>query len=869
MSDAQEAVSFVNSCDRFMLHEAIENHAKQQPTAIALRFEDRALTYLELNQQANQLAHFLINVGVGPEVRVSVFFKPSLEVGIALLSIFKAGGVYIPLDPNYPQDRLTTLLEDNQPQVILTQAEFLPKLSTLTVKIFCCDRDWSTIEHCSTDNPNHVINLNQTAYIVYTSGTTGKPKGVMTSYGNLQYYISVAQKRFGFDQTMIMPAIARFSFSITFFELLSPLVAGGTLILLDREQILDFRRMCQILEQITVIHASPNLLKKLFNYIEENQIDIAKFAGLRHVSTGGDLAPVNVLVGMQKFFPNAEIYVIYGCTEVSCMGCSYFVSREQPVTKTLVGQPFSNVTIRLYDPEEQDLVPIGTSGEVYISGPGVTQGYLNRPELTAERYITIDQQRFYRTGDRGGFDPDGNLEILGRTDFQIKLNGMRIEPGEIESCLRQIPGVRESVVIQRKLSSGEPGIVAYVVLHGSNPPKIADLRSILQSKLPDYMIPSALVILESLPLTLNGKIDRHALPAPDYSRSDLEDSFVAPRNELEIELTKIWEKVLGVKPIGVTDNFFELGGQSFVAVRLFNEIEKVWGKNFPLAILFQKQTIAEFAEVMAQAEWAPSWSSLVPIHTQGSKTPLFLIHAIGGNVLEYGELARQLSEDRPIYGLQSVGLDGKQEPLTRVTDMANCYLKEIRTIQPYGPYLLFGYSFGGIIAFEIAQQLDAEGEKISFLGVCDQDSPNSVKVEKSLAGFVKLHLGNIWRIKGIKEKLNYVWERTVYRLTNYDYKKHLMGELSKNEVSTPDFLLKILDINMQAHRDYTAKVYPGSLVLFRCESQHVKHYFNPDLGWGEIVGKEVKIHYIDEYHFDILKGQTVAFIAETIKSYLD
>ncbi|MDF0554670.1 amino acid adenylation domain-containing protein [Kamptonema sp. UHCC 0994] len=870
VGNSRESVS-LNSVSN-TIQGLIEYRVDQQPEARAINYQNHYLTYQQLNHRANQLAHYLLSLGLSAEARVCVCLQPSLEIGVALLGILKAGAVYVPLDPNYPRDRLATILEDNQPQVILTQRDVLPNLPATGPNVFCCDRDWQSIEHLSTDNPSVNIDLDQTAYIIYTSGTTGKPKGVTIGYRNLSHYILVAQERFGFDRTTIMPAIARFSFSITFFELLSPLVAGGTLTILERKQILDFRQMCQILEQMTAIHASPNLLKKLLAYIEDNSIDLAKFSGLKHVSTGGDLVPANVLVAMQRVFQNAEIHIIYGCSEVSCMACSHFVSREQTVTKTLVGQPFPNVAIRLYE-SEQKSVAIGEIGEVYISGAGVAKGYLERPELTTEKFVIIDQERWYRTGDRGRLDAQGNLEILGRTDFQIKLNGIRIEPGEIEVVLRQISGVRETVVVCRELNSGELGIVAYLVFHSTDPPEIDDIRRSLQSKLPEYMVPVAFVVLDALPLNLNQKVDRQALPVPNF---DSGNKYIAPRNELEIQLVKIWEQVLGIEPIGIKDNFFELGGHSLVAVNLLAKIENIFGKNLPLSILFQQQTIEEFAHILSQPEWTPSWSSLVPIQTKGSQTPLFLIHAVGGNLLDYQKLIYHLGQDRPIFGLQSIGLDGKQEPLATVEAMALHYINEIKSIQPHGPYLFFGYSLGGIVAFEMAQQLCAQGEKIGWLGVCDigvahisNEVQNQEQNERSLAKFIKLHTTNLGKISSFKGKLEYLWDRIYCRLTLYYYKNHLVGELSKNEISPPDFLLKLLDINMQADMNYRCKIYPGSLALFRCKYQDVKYYFKPDLGWGDVVAGGVEIHNLPGSHFDLMKEPWVQFLAKDLKASLE
>ncbi|HEY9655525.1 MAG TPA: AMP-binding protein, partial [Crinalium sp.] len=377
-----------------LIHQLIEAHAVQRPEAIALTFNNQQLTYAELNQRANQVAHYLAQIGVSAEVRVAVCVEPSLDVVVTLLGIFKAGGVYLPLDPTHPIDRLTTILEETQPKVLLTQSHLLPRLPAITDHILCLDQEWALLHQFPTHNPEIEVRLEQTSHLVYTSVTTGKPKGVITSHSNLVQYILSAQERFGFNCHDVMPAIARFTFSITMFELLSPLVAGGKLMILEREHILDFQRMVQTLQQATVIHTSPSLLQKLLTYIQDNNLDLQSFQQLKHVSTGGDMVPTALLETMKRIFQAAEVYVIYGCSEVSCMGCSYPVVNDQPV-KSRVGKPFTNVSVRLYD-SHLNLVPIGIPGEIYIGGAGVTQGYLQREALPQEKFVTIDGCRFYR-----------------------------------------------------------------------------------------------------------------------------------------------------------------------------------------------------------------------------------------------------------------------------------------------------------------------------------------------------------------------------------------------------------------------------------------------------------------------------------------
>ncbi|MBD1911607.1 MULTISPECIES: non-ribosomal peptide synthetase [unclassified Leptolyngbya] len=579
---------------RLPVFTAIEAHAAERPEAIAVRFLEQALSYNELNQRANQLAHYLVAQGVTPGSRVAACFEPSLDVSVALLAIFKAGGTYVPLDPSYPAERLGIILEDTQPQVLLTQTHLQSVVPALVPATFCLDRDWAHVAALPTHNLNLSLDLNQTAYIVYTSGTTGKPKGVMASHGNLVNYIRVAVDTYRFGPDIILPSMARYTFSITFFELLLPLVAGGQLVILERDRVLDFKRMIQLLEEINTIHASPSLLRKLIAYIHDNGLNVSRFDNLKHVSSGGDLVSADLQEAMKRAFRNAEIFVIYGCSEVSCMGCTFFAG-DRTVTKTWVGKPFPNVMVRLYD-GYLNPVPVGMVGEICFSGDGITQGYLNRDELTQEKFIYIDGQRFYRTGDLGRFDADGNVQILGRSDFQIQLRGMRVEPGEIEITLRQCPGVRDSVVALKPLWRDEEGLVAYVVLDPAQPATTDTMRRFLQAKLPDYMVPSAFQVLEALPLNMNGKVDRKALPDPDLSQGNSDTPYVAPRTELEKSLADVWAAILGVERVGIENDFFTLGGHSLMAAQVIARIQENLEIDLPLRRLFEFPTIAGLAE---------------------------------------------------------------------------------------------------------------------------------------------------------------------------------------------------------------------------------------------------------------------------------
>ena len=389
-----------------------------------------------------------------------------------------------------------------------------------------------------------------------------------------------------------------------------------------------------------------------------------------------------------------------------------------------IGRPLANRAIYILD-QHGNPVPIGVHGHLHIGGVGLARGYLNRPDLTAEKFVpdpfsAEPGARMYKTGDLARYRPDGNIEFLGRADHQVKIRGFRIELGEIEAVLGQHPAVRQAVVLAREDAPGEKRLVAYVVADSTTDEQ---LRRFLKDKLPESMVPAVVVLLEALPVTPNGKVDRRALPAPDRSRPELEKAFVAPRDDLELQLAHIWEEVLGVRPVGARDNFFELGGHSLLAVRLFALIEKRLGKTLPLTTVFQGATVEHLAGILRQQPTPGPQSSLVAIQPGGSKRPLFLVHPAGGHVFPYIHLAQFLGPDQPCYGLQARGVEDGQDPHTRIEDMAAYYIQALQTVQPTGPYLLGGWSMGGVVAFEMAQQLHAQGQRVALLVLLDGRIP--------------------------------------------------------------------------------------------------------------------------------------------------
>lgn len=880
---------------------AIETHAVQRPDAIALRYNDQTLTYSAFNQRANQLAHYLADLGVTPGVRVATCFEASLEALIGILAIFKAGGIYVPMDPSHPSDRLISILDETQPPILLTQAHLLPVLPAIAPPVLCLDRDWGKVESYPADNPNCSVDLQQTAYIIYTSGTTGKPKGVMASHANLVNYIWSAHYTYGFSAADIMPAMARFTFSITMFELWSPLVAGGQLQLLERDHIFDFKRMVQLLQSITIIHMSPSLLRRLLAYIQEQGFDAQAFQNLRHVSSGGDMVSADLLATMRSVFPHAEIYVIYGCSEVSCMGCTYFVPMEPPITKSRVGKPFPNVSVRLYD-SHWNLVPVGMVGEIHFGGEGITQGYLNRDELTQEKFVVIDGQRFYRTGDLGRFDPDGNLEILGRSDFQIKLRGIRIEPGEIEVTLRQAPGVRDAVVAAHELRQSEKSLIGYLILESDYSPElIADIRQFLQSKLPDYMVPSGFMILDALPLNINQKVDRKALPIPTLQDLAGAKPLVAPRNETEQKLLEIWESVLGLHPIGVQDSFFDIGGDSLQSIELMEAIDRTFGRTLPLSTLLTEATIEDMAAVLQQDKVSDIHESLVVLKKGGSKPPIFFVHDGEGETLLYRNLALKLHPDHPVYGIQPYSRDRFPILHTRLTEIAEYYTAKILSVQPEGPYYLSGLCIGGFIGFEIARLLLQQGKTVAMVALIDTAD---VKAQLRPGLVTNNRLDRLSKSMGDKKKQP-IYQRIpalammvakkatnvlMYEATSRIERKrsHLQMRLLRlyldRQWPLPSFLQGIsVRVALKfAEKEYVpAEPYPGDVLLFLAtekspafdgtqidDTPYTELYSDPLLGWRDRVD-EVRLYPVPGGHSSMLQDPNVQTIAQIMQTYMD
>lgn len=857
-----------NAC----IHQLFEMQVERSPEAIAVVFENTQLTYRQLNQRANQLAHHLSRMCVGPEVKVSICLERSLEMVVGLLGILKAGGAYVPIDPVYHLNRLAFILEDAQTPVLLTQEKLLGDLPHHQAQVLCLDTDWELIAQNSQENPVCKATADNLMYTIYTSGSTGQPKGVMISHRGVYNNILWRQATFNLTpadkvlQTISLsfdPSVWQIFWSLCFGAILFMARPGGHQ---DTSYIVDLIRQ----EQITVIALVPSLLRVL---LEEPEI--ASCQCLKHLSCGGETLPIELI---EKFFAQLNLdgvlHNMYGPTETSIDATFWTCQRQTKYATAPIGRAIANTQIYILD-ENLQPVPDGELGELHISGPSLARGYLNLPKLTAAKFIphpfsTEPDARLYKTGDLARYLPDGNIEFLGRMDYQVKIRGFRIELAEIEAVLREHPALQQNLVIAREDIPGDKRLVAYVVTKSEAAPSQRELCHFLQHRLPNYMVPTAFVFLDTLPLNPNGKIDRHALPMPDPATQELEDTFVADGNQVESQLIQIWERVLGVQPIGIRHNFFDLGGNSLLAAQMFGQIKKTWGYNLPLTTLFQSNTVEALAQIICQQEESvKTWSSLVEIQPQGSKPPLFCIHPLGGEIFCYWNLSKYLGPEQPVYGLQPPGLDGKQPLLTSVEDMATLYIQEIRTIQPQGPYFLSGYSFGGVVAYEMAKQLQQQGEKIGVLAAFDTCIPGSSqrlpfpkRVTEHLVNLYRSGPAYLWqKIQGWSEWGSYLAKRKA--------KTYL--EVIQN-ISDIDEHIDIIGANARAADNYIYSTYPGTMILFRTEDKNrnsaVGVRYDPLFGWGDLVTGGLEVHYIPGSHDSVFDEPHIPVLASKFKDCL-
>jgi len=863
------------------IHQLFEAQVERTPDAIAIVFGDEQLTYIELNRRTNQLADYLRTLGVGPEIPVGICLKQSPEMIIGLLGVLKAGGVYVPLDPAYPKERLAVMLEDAaEVPVILTQQALsvgLPQYSATVVRL---DSDWQAIAQGSLDNPVCLTLAENLAYVIYTSGSTGWPKGVLVSHGSIAEHCLNIQRHYDLSSRDSVLQFASPSFDVSLEEVLPTLIVGARLVIMSSEvcPITDFHKRVSEFG-LTVLNVPTGYWQELVREWAELP-ELIPSIQPRVVIVGGDkLLPEFVNLWQRTPMSSVRLINAYGPTETTVTATAFDITPglcESSTHRNIpIGRPLANRETYILN-EYGSAVPVGVPGELYIGGACMARGYLNQAGLTAKNFVPNPVggepgARLYKTGDLARYRSDGNIEFLGRMDHQVKIRGFRIELGEIEVMLRLHPAVLETIVLARDYAVGGKQLVAYVVGRQDSPPTASDLRIFLKEKLPYYMMPAVFVLLDALPLMPNGKVDRGALPEPGRSHSEPGRTFVAPLDTLELRLTSLWEEVLSIRPIGVTDNFFELGGHSLAAVRLFALIEKRLGKKVPLATVFQGATVEHLANILRQDAEAVPGSSLVAIQPSGNRRPFFLIHPAGGHVFPYVHLAHNLGSDQPCYGLQARGLEEGQEPHTRIEDMAAYYINAMRTVQNEGPYLLGGWSMGGVVAFEMAQQLHVQGQRVALLALLDARIPTADE-EGADEDFEARLLIDFVRYFGLsldpRDALARLPKQELLeRVLQHAKSAGLMP--ADIEVSQAQPFIELCKADFRATRNYELHHYPGRITLFRAGQEFAGSSSDPTLGWSKWATGGVDVHVVPGNHATMVYKPHVEVLVEKLRACLN
>ncbi|MBI4587207.1 MAG: amino acid adenylation domain-containing protein [Candidatus Rokubacteria bacterium] len=901
------------------VHELFEAQARRTPDAPAVVFEGQRLTYAELDRRANQLAHSLRALGVGPDALVGICVERSLEMVVGLLGILKAGGAYVPLDPTYPSARLAVMLADAEVRVLVTQEGLVQRLPPHGATVVRLDTGWKSIAQEPEDAPVTGATAATLAYVIYTSGSSGRPKGVLVPHRAVVNHSVAVAKRFGLGPSDRILQFASISFDAAVEELIPSWLSGATVVLRPEGAAPSGPELLRLIEreQVTVLNLPTAYWHE---WVYELDLSGERLPpSLRLVVVGGEKASPERYATWQKVSAGGMRWMnTYGPTEATVTATVY--EPPSPGTPDLaselpIGRPIANSTIYLLDAHGQ-LVPIGVPGELYIGGPGVARGYLNRPELTAEKFVPDPfggdaGARLFRTGDLARYRPDGNIEYVGRTDHQVKIRGFRIELEEIEAVLGQHPGVRETIVVACEDASGEKRLVGYLVAGPSAPPSSGELRTFLKEHLPEYMVPSAFVFLSALPLTLTGKVDHRALPPPDWARPVRKGTFVAPRNSLEEGLAGIWADVLGLDRVGVHDDFFELGGHSLMTIQLMARLRDTFRVELPLRSLFEAPTVAGLADRIEAARQAGAgfpaiplrsasekqdldspaaehrqpasrpWSPLVAIQRGGSGPAFFCVHPVGGSVVCYVDLARHLGPDQPCYGLQAP-LDGERDPFTDLADMAARYIEAIREVQSRGPYFLGGWSFGGIVAYEMARQLERRGHRVGVVALLDSWAPGFGMTSRELdaAAMVALFARDLGGLAGKRLPIS---ADDLRRLGADDQLKIVREQALRANILPPETgllqlgqLLRVWTANMRAALSSEPGRSSSRVALFRASAGVPEAsaeglpelLSDPTLGWGRLVSQRLETYAVPGDHYTMLARPHVQVLAEQLRRCL-
>ncbi len=813
------------------LHRFFEQQVARTPNAVALMCGGQRISYDQLNRRADGLAAHLRQEGIGPDVLVGLCADRSINLLVGILGILKAGGAYVPLDPTYPKERLACILEDCGLKLLLTQNKFSRKLAVRGVKWIDLDRDWPTKGEQAREIDTTPENL---AYVLFTSGSSGRAKGVALEHRNAANFVQWAQTAFTPEELAGTLFATSACFDLSIFEMFVPWSVGGAVILAPNAISLP---ELPAFNEVTLINTVPSVMAELMRAG-------AVPDSVTTVNLAGETLPSSLVNDLYKHTQVQNVYNLYGPTEAATYSTYARLSRDADVT---IGKPIANTQAYILD-RDSKLVPRGGQGELFLGGDGLARGYFGRPDLTAERFVRNPFSaetgvKLYRTGDLCRHRADGSIEYLGRLDHQVKLRGFRIELGEVEAVLGKHSSVRQAVAV---VCEGEGGkrLVAYVAAKPGRAISASELRQHLEKSLPVYMIPQAFVVVDEFPRTLNGKVDRCALPSPE---SPDRTKAVGPRDELETTLVRIWETVLTVRPIGVTDNLFDLGGHSLLAARLIAQMQSVTGKRIPLSAIFRAPTIEKLARLLASDSVSNPDPVLMQLRQGHDGVPFFAVAAPGVDSLGFALLARHLGDEQSVYKLQSpspriLGPFEKDE----LRALAREYVTAMRTVQPHGPFCLGGMCEGVLIAQQMILELESQGEEVALFAIFD-----TWVLENS-------QIRPLWRIDYYLQRVREFPELPLKK--QLAILRHTVKRWARRNRSTRNAWAQVY----WPGDDFQAPRFRAPVLLFKRPRQPFYYVRDPKMGWGARSTGEVEIREVNCGHFEMLREPQVRVLGERL-----
>jgi amino acid adenylation domain-containing protein len=845
------------------LHQLFEQQAAKTPQAIAVSFGSQVLTYLQLNRRANQLAHHLRARGAEHGSLVGVSVERSLDMVVALLGVLKAACAYIPLDPAYPQDRLAGMMEDSKAALLLTQSPLMERFAGCRGSTVCLDREWPAIEREEDADLREAVNAGDRAYVMYTSGSAGWPKGVEIAHGSVVNVLDSLRSKIGMTGNDVLISVSSMSFDIHVLDVWMPLASGARLVVAAANACRDGAELGNQIRASrgTVMQATPSTWQLLLD---------SGWQGSRYLTavSGGEVLSGELAQRLRN--KTKALWNAYGPTETTVWSSAHLVGAEDDIVP--IGRPLANTQFYVMD-EQQRLVPPGVPGELYIGGDGVALGYLNHPELTAERFLPnpfshSGGSRFYRTRDRVRQRADGNFEFLGRLDHQVKLRGYRIELGEVSVVLARHPEVREAVTTLCERNVAHRHLVAHVVIAPGSSTGAENLKSFLRTKLPDYMLPARFVFLDALPRLPNGKVNYCVLSEPVFAEITPGEDFIAPRDAIEQGLAGIFEELLKKYPVGARQSFVDLGGDSLLVARLDRRIEQTFGKRLPMAKILEAPTIEQLASILRNHLSPPCLPGVIPIQTEG-RCPPFLCLGAGPSFLPLARLVK----DVPFLGLDLGLLDPSQLAIPyRLEDVAAQVAGRIRELQPQGPYYVGGWCRFGVLAYETARQILAQGAEVPLLTLIDSPNPAYyralpaiVKVQRGMQR-LEYHLASLRRSKA-SQVPQYLFGRL--RVMRYKVGKLHVSASHRLGLSAASGAMAALEnILHVASTPYLPPPYPGRVVIFQAAERPRGPHWDLQLGWRELVNGDLETYDVPGGHEGMFQEPHVQVMATRMRECL-